>query len=107
MTRELLKKIAKKIKQYDTIIIARHTGPDPDAICSQIALRDSIRLTYPSKKVYAVGVGVSRFKKYGLLDKIDNKNQKDVLLITLDVPNFCRVDGIEELKFKEIINNLQ
>ncbi len=103
MTRELLKKIAKKIKQYDTIIIARHTGPDPDAICSQIALRDSIRLTYPSKKVYAVGVGVSRFKKYGLLDKIDNKNQKDVLLITLDVPNFCRVDGIEELKFKEII----
>ena len=78
-------------------------GPDPDAICSQIALRDSIRFTYPSKKVYAVGVGVSKFKKYGQLDKIDNKVQKNALLITLDVPNFCRVDGIEDLKPKEII----
>ena len=103
MTKELLKKVAKKIKQYDTIIIARHMGPDPDAICSQIALRDSIRFTYPSKKVYAVGVGVSKFKKYGQLDKIDNKVQKNALLITLDVPNFCRVDGIEDLKPKEII----
>lgn len=103
MTKELVKKIARKIKQYDTIIIARHTGPDPDAICSQIALRDSIRLTYPTKKVYAVGVGVSKFKKYGLLDKIDNKLQKNALLITLDVPNFYRVDGIEDLNPKEII----
>ena len=103
MTKELVKKIARRIKQYDTIIIARHTGPDPDAICSQIALRDSIHLTYPSKKVYAVGVGVSKFKKYGLLDKIDNKLQKNALLITLDVPNFYRVDGIEDLNPKEII----
>lgn len=103
MPRELIKKIAKKIKQYDTIIIARHTGPDPDAICSQIALRDSIRFTYPSKHVYAVGVGVSKFKKFGLLDKIENKTQKNALLITLDVPNFYRIDGIEELNPKEII----
>jgi len=103
LKREIIKKIAKKIKQYETIIIARHVGPDPDAVCSQIALRDSIRLTYPNKKVYAVGVGVSKFKKYGNLDKLDNKNIQNALLITLDVPNFHRVDGIEELKPKEII----
>lgn len=103
MNNTIIKKIAKKIKQYDTIIIARHTGPDPDAICSQIALRDSIRLTYPTKKVYAVGVGVSKFKKYGILDKVDNKSLKNALLITLDVPNFYRVDGIEDLNPKEII----
>ena len=41
LKKEIIKKIAKKIKQYDTIIIARHVGPDPDAVCSQIALRDS------------------------------------------------------------------
>lgn len=103
MPSNIIKKIAKKIKQYDTIVIARHVGPDPDAICSQIALRDSIRLTYPAKKVYAVGVGVSKFKKYGLLDKVENKTLKNALLITLDVPNFCRVDGIEDLKPKEMI----
>lgn len=42
--------IIDKIKQYDTIVIARHIGVDPDALCSQLALRDSIRLTYPKKK---------------------------------------------------------
>lgn len=103
MANILTKKINRKIKQYNSIVIARHVGPDPDAICSQIALRDSIKLTYPHKKVYAVGIGVSKFKKYGLLDKPDNKTLNQALLIALDVPNFCRVDGIEELKPKEII----
>lgn len=103
MKREIIKKIAKKIKQYDTILIARHVGPDPDAICSQIALRDSIHLTYPAKKVYAVGVGVAKFKKYGILDKTDNKSITNSLLITLDVPNYHRIDGIEDLNPNEII----
>ena len=34
------KKIYKKIQKYNTIVIARHIGPDPDAVASQIALRD-------------------------------------------------------------------
>ncbi len=103
MKSDIIKKILKKIKQYETIIIARHIGPDPDAICSQIALRDFIKENYPKKKVYAVGSGVSKFKNYGQLDKVDNKTLKNVLLITLDVPNFYRVDSIEGLKFKEVI----
>jgi phosphoesterase RecJ-like protein len=65
------KNIYKKISKYQNIVIARHIGPDPDAIASQMALRDSIKLTFPNKNVYAVGVGVSKFKYFGLLDKID------------------------------------
>lgn len=103
MKNDIIKKIAKKVKQYDTIVIARHIGPDPDAICSQLALRDSILEFYPKKKVYAVGVGVSKFKKFGSLDKIDVTTLHKPLLITLDVPNFYRVDGIEGLKFQEVI----
>ena len=38
-----LKRILKKIKQYDVIVIARHISPDPDAIASQISLRDAIK----------------------------------------------------------------
>ena len=44
-------KIYKLISKYDNIVIARHVGPDPDAVASQIALRDSIKLTFP-KKMY-------------------------------------------------------
>lgn len=103
MAWDIEKKIYRRIKKYDKIVIARHIGPDPDAIASQIALRDSIRLTFPEKKVIAVGTGVSKFKKFGLLDKSDFTNFKDALLIITDVPTMERVDGIEDLDYKEVI----
>ncbi len=99
----IIKKIYKKIKEYDKIIIARHVGPDPDAIASETALRDSIRLTFPEKECYAVGLGVSKFKYYGILDKIENEKYDHSLLIVLDCPNLHRIDGIENLKYQEIL----
>ena len=97
------KKILKKIKQYDIIVIARHISPDPDAIASQISLRDAIKLTFPKKQVYAVGTSVSKFKYYGTLDRIDETNfTQDALLIACDVPNASRIDGVDRSAFKEI-----
>lgn len=46
----MYKLIYKEIKKFKTIVIARHVGVDPDAMASQIALRDSIRETFPDKK---------------------------------------------------------
>lgn len=103
MKSDIIKRILRKVKQYEEIVIARHVGPDPDAICSQLALRDAILERYPKKKVYAVGTGVSKFKKYGTLDKVDVSTLHHALLITTDVPNFYRVDGVDGLKFKEVI----
>ena len=98
------KNILRKIKQYNTIVIARHTSPDPDAVASQIALRDAIKLTFPKKNVYAVGVSVAKFKTYGVLDKIDETTfTEDALLIALDVPNMSRIDGVDTNAFKEIL----
>ena len=100
---DIYKRIIKIIKSYKNIVIARHISPDPDAIASQIALRNSIRLTFPNKNVYAIGAGVSRFKYLGELDHIDVTTLENVLLVVLDVPNFARVDGIEDLSYDAIL----
>ena len=101
--KELYKKILKIIKDYDEIVLVRHISPDPDAIASQIALRDSIKLTFPEKKVYAVGAGVHKFKYLGNLDKVNLSELNNALLIVLDVPNFARLDGIEDLEYQAIL----
>lgn len=85
--------VINKIKEYDTIVIARHIGVDPDALCSQLALRDSIKLTYPDKKVLAIGSGNCKFINIGKLDrteKVDN-----ALFIVVDTPDKKRVDGLD------------
>ena len=104
MLKSECKRILKKIKQYNTIVVARHMSPDPDAVASQIALRDAIKLTFPKKNVYAVGVSVAKFKTYGILDKIDETTfNEDALLIALDVPNISRIDGVDPNEFREIL----
>ncbi len=85
--------ILEKIKEYDTIVIARHIGVDPDALCSQLALRDSILLTYPNKKVLAIGTGSSKFLDFGRLDKLEKV--QDALLIVTDTPDQRRVDSLD------------
>lgn len=97
------KNIYKTISKYQNIVIARHIGPDPDAVASQMALKDSIKLTFPNKNVLAAGVGVSRFRYLGDLDKIEESNLEKPLLIVLDVPNISRIDGVNFDNYDKVI----
>ncbi len=93
----MFEEIYRKIVEYDVIVIARHIGVDPDALCSQLALRDSIRLTFPEKKVLSIGTGSVKFTQMGKLDKIENIN--NALLIVVDTPDKKRVDSVSFSQF--------
>ena len=99
----IYKSIYNEIKRYKTIYIARHIGPDPDAFGSQMGLKKSIKLTFPEKEVYAVGVSVSRFKYFGKIDKVENYDYENGLLIVTDTPDNKRVDIDNFLNFKHVI----
>ena len=88
----MLKQIYEKIKQYDTIVIARHIGVDPDALGSQFALKSAIKLDFPDKKVFAVGTKSSRYNYFPKLDKYENRLNDNVLLLVVDTPDKKRID---------------
>lgn len=99
----IYKEIFKVIKKYNTIVIARHIGADPDALGSQFALRDIIVNLFPEKRVYAVGNPASRFKFFGSNEKIDDVDTTKGLLIVLDTPDIKRIDGVNLNNFKYVI----
>lgn len=102
--KELYKEIYKKVKEYDKIVLARHIGADPDALGSTLGFKEVILNTFPEKKVSCVGVYSSVFKYMGKMDKLDESEIKDSLLIVCDTPNTVRIDGIDDpRKFKYVI----
>lgn len=89
----MYKQVFKTIKKHDNIVIVRHVGVDPDAMASQIALKEAIKYTFPEKKVFALGSGTTKFNYIGKLDKYtDVEGLENILLIVLDTPDQKRVD---------------
>ena len=94
---KLFREIYRQIKKYDTIVIARHIGADPDALGSQFAMKELIYVNFKNKHIYAVGSVASRFRFMGNLDKIDDIDKGKSLLIILDTPDKKRIDGIDNI----------
>lgn len=97
----MLKSIYKKIENFNTIVIARHIGVDPDALGAQFALKKSIENTFKDKKVYAVGSKSSKYNYFPKLDKYEN-SLKDSLLIVVDTPDKKRIDISDIENYQEI-----
>ena len=104
---KLFKEIFKLIKKYNNIIIARHIGADPDALGSQFALKELIQENFKDKNVYAVGSTASKFRFMGNLDKPEDLNLSETLLIVLDTPDKKRIDGVEALEeYENTVNDI-
>lgn len=94
---KIFKDIIKQIKKYKNIVIARHIGADPDALGSQFALKEIIKENFKDKNVYAVGSIASRFRFMGILDKPENLDFSNSLLIVLDTPDVKRIEDVESV----------
>ena len=94
----MLTKIYHKIKEYNTIIIHRHTKPDGDALGSQIGLKEAILSTFPTKCVKVVGDVSERYSWIGSMDEVSDDLYKGALVIVLDT-------GAEKLISDDRYNN--
>ena len=75
-----MKEILNKIKKYQTIIIHRHSNPDLDALGSQIGLKETLKLNFPEKEIYAVG-DMNRFTFLGDMDNISDEVFTDAFFL--------------------------
>lgn len=87
-----MKTVIDKIKEYDTIIIHRHQKPDPDALGSQVGLKEIIKENFPNKKVYAVGYDEPSLAYLTTMDQISDDTYKGALVIVCDTANAPRID---------------
>ena len=82
----MFEKVLETIKEFDTIIIHRHSNPDGDALGSQIGLKNIIKENFKDKKVYVVGDMTTRFAfmEDSEMDVINDEVYKNALAIVLD-----------------------
>ena len=82
----MFEEILQLIKEFDTIIIHRHSSPDGDAIGSQVGLKHIILHNFPHKTVYMVGDHPKHysFVEGSNMDEIDDSVYAGALAIVLD-----------------------
>ncbi|MBQ8879907.1 MAG: bifunctional oligoribonuclease/PAP phosphatase NrnA [Clostridia bacterium] len=78
--------ILNAIKEYDRIIIHRHSNPDGDAIGSQVGLKNIIKARFPEKQVFAVGDSAGRYSfiEDSAQDELSDADFDGALSIILD-----------------------
>ncbi len=96
--------LINKIEEYSKIIIHRHLSPDIDAVGSQMALKEMLKINYPTKKILAVGEkGYEQFNFIGEIDKVTPEDYQGSLVIVVDTANYARIEDQNFKLAKEII----
>ena len=82
----MFEQVLTEIKNYDRIIIHRHSSPDGDALGSQIGLKHILQDNFPNKEIYVVGDDAKRysFMDGSIMDVIDDSLYEGALAFILD-----------------------
>ena len=94
MKNSTFEEIYEKIKAYPTIILHRHTSPDPDAIGSQAGLARSLRLQFPDKRILCAGENDEGDLAWiNTMDEVKPEDYQGALVITTDTANTPRISN--------------
>lgn len=82
----MFESVINLIRQYDRIIIHRHTNPDGDALGSQIGLKHILLENFPDKEILMVGDAPKfySFMDGSQMDTVPDNAYQDALAIILD-----------------------
>jgi phosphoesterase RecJ-like protein len=82
----MFEQVLQTIREYDRIIIHRHSNPDGDALGSQIGLKHIILYNFPGKEVFVVGDPARHysFMDDSIMDEIPDDAYNGALAIILD-----------------------
>ncbi|WEV40988.1 bifunctional oligoribonuclease/PAP phosphatase NrnA [Lactobacillus sp. ESL0681] len=84
--------IYQKIEQFSTIILHRHTSPDPDALGSQAGLARSLKLKFPAKRILCAGENDEGDLSWiNQMDQVEPTDYQGALVITTDTANTARI----------------
>lgn len=82
----MFEQLLSLIREYDTIILHRHTNPDGDALGSQIGLKHILMENFPGKRVLMTGDPAGRyaFMEDSVMDEVPDAAYANALAIILD-----------------------
>lgn len=97
--------VLKLIEQYESIIVLRHIGPDPDALGSQFGIAQLIKDNFQNKTVLCGGLEASPLQPefFPVCDVIADDVFKESLVIVCDCANAQRVDDQRFLLAPDVI----
>ncbi len=94
MNNQIKTNILNKIKEYDRIVISRHTRPDGDAVGSSKGLCSVLRDSFPSKEIFLVNEDYSDYMSFlGGEDSVSDDFYKNALVIVLDTATEERISN--------------
>lgn len=97
--------VLNKIKEYNRIIIGRHSRPDGDAVGSTNGLAEIIKASFPEKEVFVVNEDYSNYVAFLEDDKtvLADEDYKDALFIAIDTGTLDRLSNKKYELAKELV----
>ncbi len=105
MSKELMRAVLDKIKEYDRIFIFRHIRPDGDCVGSSKGLCEILRLSFPEKDVRVVDWQKCDYLAFLDIEEesVDDSLYADALALVIDTATSDRISNQKFSLCREVV----